>query len=77
MAGKFEVKATKNGQFMFNLKASNGEIILTSEMYKTKNGAEERHQVGQDQCQGRRALQDASWRRTRNPILCCAPATTR
>ena len=38
MAGKFEVKATKNGQFMFNLKASNGEIILTSEMYKTKKG---------------------------------------
>jgi hypothetical protein len=38
MAGKFEVKSTKNGQFMFNLKASNGEIILTSEMYKTKKG---------------------------------------
>ena len=38
MAGKFEVKATKNGQFMFNLKAPNGEIILTSEMYKTKKG---------------------------------------
>ena len=38
MAGKFEVKATKNGQFMFNLKASNGEIILTSEMYKTMKG---------------------------------------
>ncbi len=38
MAGKFEVKSTKNGQFMFNLKAPNGEIILTSEMYKTKKG---------------------------------------
>ncbi len=38
MAGKFEIKATKNGQFMFNLKASNGEIILTSEMYKTMKG---------------------------------------
>ena len=38
MAGKFEVKATKGGQFMFNLKASNGEIILTSETYKTMKG---------------------------------------
>ena len=39
MAGKFELKAGKKGQFMFNLKASNGEIILTSESYKTKRGA--------------------------------------
>ena len=39
MAGKFELKASKNGQFVFNLKASNGEIILTSEMYKSKSGA--------------------------------------
>lgn len=38
MAGKFVIKKTKNGQFMFNLKASNGEIILTSEMYKSKSG---------------------------------------
>ena len=36
MAAKFEIKKAKNGQFMFNLKASNGEIILTSEMYKKK-----------------------------------------
>jgi uncharacterized protein len=27
-------------QFYFNLKAGNGEIILTSEMYKAKNSAE-------------------------------------
>jgi hypothetical protein len=40
MAGKFELKKAKNGQFMFNLKAGNGEIILTSEMYKSKSGAE-------------------------------------
>lgn len=39
MAGKFEVKATKNGQFQFNLKAANGEIILTSETYKSKDSA--------------------------------------
>ena len=37
MAEKFEIKKTKNGQFMFNLRASNGQIILTSEMYKKKS----------------------------------------
>lgn len=40
MAGKFELKKSKNGQFMFNLKSSNGQIILTSELYKTKTAAE-------------------------------------
>jgi uncharacterized protein YegP (UPF0339 family) len=39
MAGKFELKKTSKGSFMFNLKAANGEIILTSEMYKDKDGA--------------------------------------
>jgi uncharacterized protein YegP (UPF0339 family) len=39
MAAKYEVKTTKNGQFMFNLKAANGEIILTSETYTTKAAA--------------------------------------
>ena len=34
MAGKFELKATANGKFVFNLKAGNGEIILSSQMYK-------------------------------------------
>ena len=40
MSAKFEIKRAKNGQFMFNLKATNGEIILTSETYKTKAGAQ-------------------------------------
>ena len=34
--GKFEVKTRKDGEFQFNLKAGNGQIILTSEGYKTK-----------------------------------------
>ncbi|HPF87621.1 MAG TPA: YegP family protein [Candidatus Limiplasma sp.] len=34
MAGKFEIKTTKTG-FTFNLKASNGEPILASEVYTT------------------------------------------
>jgi len=32
--GKFEVKAAKNG-LMFNLKAANGEVIATSQVYKS------------------------------------------
>jgi uncharacterized protein YegP (UPF0339 family) len=39
MPGKLELKASINGQFMFNLKAANGEVILTSETYKQKDDA--------------------------------------
>ncbi len=39
MAAKFEIKKAKNGQFYFNLRAGNNEIILTSEMYTTKASA--------------------------------------
>ena len=34
--GKFEITARKNGEFQFNLKASNGQVILTSQGYKSK-----------------------------------------
>lgn len=34
--GKFVIKSATNGQYYFNLKANNGEIILTSEQYTTK-----------------------------------------
>lgn len=40
MAGTFALKTAKDGQTYFNLKAGNGETILTSEMYKTKASAE-------------------------------------
>ncbi len=36
MSGKYERKRTSDDQWMFNLKAGNGEIILTSERYTTK-----------------------------------------
>lgn len=36
MAGKFEVYTSKNGEFRFRLKASNGQIIASSEGYKSK-----------------------------------------
>lgn len=39
MAAKYELKTTTDRQFMFNLKAGNGEIILTSERYKQKASA--------------------------------------
>ncbi|MBI9044795.1 MAG: YegP family protein [Anaerolineaceae bacterium] len=39
MAGKFELKAAKSGQYIFNLKAGNGQVILTSEQYTGKDGA--------------------------------------
>ncbi len=39
MAGKYELKKGKNDQFHFNLKAGNGQVILTSEMYTSKASA--------------------------------------
>ena len=39
MAAKFVVKKTSSGQFRFNLKAGNGEVIATSETYTTKAAA--------------------------------------
>ena len=42
--GKFVITLRKNGEFQFNLKATNGQVILTSEGYNTKaaclNGVE-------------------------------------
>ncbi len=40
MAGKFEIKSSANGKFHFNLKAGNGQIILSSEMYESKAACE-------------------------------------
>ena len=38
--GKFEIKLAKNGQYYFNLKAGNGQVILSSEMYTTLKACE-------------------------------------
>ena len=41
MAGKFIISAANNGKFVFNLKASNGEVILTaSETYTSQSACE-------------------------------------
>jgi hypothetical protein len=38
--GKFVVSTRTNGEFQFNLKADNGQVILTSEGYTSKAGCE-------------------------------------
>ena len=44
MGGKFEISKRSNGEFQFNLKAGNGQVILSSEGYASKpnclNGVE-------------------------------------
>ncbi len=36
--GKYQIKRTSNGQFRWILKATNGEILITSESYVSKQG---------------------------------------
>lgn len=40
MAGKFELKKSKNDKFYFSLLAGNGQNILQSEMYESKASAQ-------------------------------------
>lgn len=50
--GKFVITTRKNGEFQFDLKAGNGQTILTSEGYTTKaacvNGIESVQKNSQD-----------------------------
>lgn len=39
MAGRFELWTDKGGDWRFNLKASNGQVIATSQGYSSKAGA--------------------------------------
>jgi len=41
MDGWFDINKGKANDFYFNLKAGNGEIVLTSEMYASKGSAED------------------------------------
>lgn len=41
MAAKYDLRKSTNDKFFFNLKAGNGEIILTSQMYIAKSSAED------------------------------------
>lgn len=38
--GKFVISKRNNGEFQFNLKADNGQVILTSEGYSSKASCE-------------------------------------
>ncbi|MGB5228133.1 MAG: DUF1508 domain-containing protein, partial [Eudoraea sp.] len=38
--GKFEIKKTKSGLYKFDLKASNGQVILSSQTYKSMPGCQ-------------------------------------
>lgn len=53
MAGKFELKKSKNDKFYFSLLAGNGQTILSSEMYEAKasavNGIESVKKNGADE----------------------------
>lgn len=40
MSGWFELKKASNGKYFFALKAGNGEIVLSSEMYEARKSAE-------------------------------------
>ncbi|WP_340149469.1 YegP family protein [uncultured Sneathiella sp.] len=39
--GRYEFKEGKNGKWYFNLKASNGQVILSSQGYASESGAKE------------------------------------
>jgi len=40
MKATFEIKKSTDGKFVFNLKAANDQVILTSQTYESKEGAE-------------------------------------
>jgi len=40
MSGKFEIFEDKSGEFRWHLRAGNGEIIASSQGYKSKAAAE-------------------------------------
>jgi uncharacterized protein YegP (UPF0339 family) len=53
MKAVFEIKKATDGRFVFNLKAGNDQVILTSQAYETKESAEAgiesvKHNAGND-----------------------------
>jgi len=58
MAGRFEITKAKDGDYHFHLKAANGQIILTSQMYKEKSSA-----VGGIESVKKNALDDRRYER--------------
>lgn len=64
MAGKFVISKSSNGKFHFSLKASNGEIILQSQMYGTladaQNGIESVRKLSADQARFQKSVSKKS-----------------
>lgn len=76
MAGKFELKKSKNDKYFFSLLAGNGQTILASEMYDTKASA--LAGIESVKKMPRTTPGMCAWTaRTGRPISPCAPATTR
>jgi uncharacterized protein YegP (UPF0339 family) len=48
VAAKFVLKKGSTGKFHFNLVATNGQVIATSEAYESK-ACDQRHRVGEAQ----------------------------
>jgi uncharacterized protein YegP (UPF0339 family) len=80
MAAKFELFKSKGGDFRFHLKAANGEIIASSQGYKSKAAADKgiesvgalRNQVEPDRPAPR--LTSCRFRRPRWPVRACSVA---
>ena len=54
MAGKFETQhIVRTAKFFFNLKASNGQIILVERDVRVKVCGPERHRIRQKECRER------------------------
>jgi len=66
MPATFELKRSK-GQFMWNLKSTNGKVVLTSERYKTRRAAENgvksvKSNCGRDACYARKTTPSGKYR---------------
>jgi len=62
----FELKRSK-GQFMWNLKAANGKVVLTSERYKSRRAAESgiasvKKNCSRDSCFARKTTASGKYR---------------
>jgi uncharacterized protein YegP (UPF0339 family) len=65
--GKFEVyQSDKDNKYYFNLKAGNGQVILTSQGYSGKSGCENgidsvRENCSDDDCVERKEAKNGKW----------------
>jgi uncharacterized protein YegP (UPF0339 family) len=67
MDGWFDVNKSKADDFYFVLKAGNGEVVLTSEMYESKSSADKgiasvQSNSGDDACYDRTTSSDGKFR---------------